>query len=195
MINKEDYWNARYENQETGWDIGYAAPAICEYVDQLENKNIKILIPGCGRAYEAEYLFKQGFTQVYPMDFSENAMQEFLDRTPDFPADQWLSEDFFEHEGQYDLILEQTFFCALHPSERPHYIEHMLKLLKPGGHLAGLLFNIPLFSDHPPYGGAKEEYIQQFEPHLQLKTIEACTNSIPPRDGSELFINFIKPKA
>ena len=54
-------WNQRYISNNTGWDIGYVSTPIKEYIDQITNKNIKILIPGCGNAHEAEYLFKNGF--------------------------------------------------------------------------------------------------------------------------------------
>ena len=43
-MNKE-YWEQRYTNQETGWDIGSSSTPLKEYIEQLENKNLKILIP------------------------------------------------------------------------------------------------------------------------------------------------------
>ena len=60
-----NYWSKRYQNNETAWDIGAPSTPLKEYIDQLENKNIKILIPGCGNAYEAQYLFENGFKNVF----------------------------------------------------------------------------------------------------------------------------------
>jgi hypothetical protein len=55
----KDYWNNRYEADEIGWDLKIISPPLKAYIDQLTDKNIRILIPGCGSGYEAEYLLKQ----------------------------------------------------------------------------------------------------------------------------------------
>ncbi|MCB0465166.1 MAG: SAM-dependent methyltransferase, partial [Aequorivita sp.] len=60
----ETFWNHKYLSGETGWDIGYVSTPIKEYIDQLSDKNLKILIPGGGNSYEAEYLFESGFNNV-----------------------------------------------------------------------------------------------------------------------------------
>ena len=49
---------------QLGWDLGEVSPPIKSYIDTLEDKNIRILIPGCGNTYEAEYLLEQGFTKL-----------------------------------------------------------------------------------------------------------------------------------
>ena len=49
--------------------------------------------------------------------------------------------DFFAHKGKYDLIIEQTFFCALPPTMRQKFVWKMHQLLADEGKLAGLLFN------------------------------------------------------
>ncbi|MCH7514995.1 MAG: hypothetical protein IH947_13800 [Bacteroidetes bacterium] len=66
-------------------------------------------------------------------------------------------------------------------------------MLVPGGKVAGVLFDIPLYDDHPPYGGSKEDYIPVFEPWFDLNVFDRCYNSIAPRAGSELFILLEKP--
>ncbi|MBC8344027.1 MAG: SAM-dependent methyltransferase, partial [Bacteroidetes bacterium] len=109
--NSPAYWDKSYRSgHKIGWDIGYPSTPIKEYMDQLDDKSIKILLPGSGNGYEAEYLFKQGFQQVYYMDFAPTAVSNFKNRNPDFPESQIIREDFFEHYGTYNLIIEQTFF-------------------------------------------------------------------------------------
>ena len=49
----QSYWNKQYESNTTGWDLGEVSPPIKAYIDQIENKNCRILIPGCGNTYEA----------------------------------------------------------------------------------------------------------------------------------------------
>lgn len=190
-MNKE-FWNNRYEIKETGWDIGHPSTPLKEYVDQIENKNIRILIPGCGNAYEAEHLHYNGFTNVFLLDIAPLALKQFSERVPNFPQEHLLEGDFFKHEGGYDLILEQTFFCAINPNLREQYVQKMHSLLKPNGKLVGLLFAEDFGNDHPPYGGTKEEYEKRFSPFFNLQKIEIAHNSIEPRKGRELFIQFIR---
>ncbi len=184
----KDYWNNRYINNETGWDIGYVSTPLKNYFDQLKDKNQKILIPGCGNAYEAEYLFKQGFKNVFIVDIAPEAVKSFKKRVPDFPESNIILSDFFELNQTWDLIIEQTFFCALNPAIREKYVQKMHKILAPNGKLVGLLFNCELNTEHPPFGGFKEEYEKLFSSYFNIKTMETCYNSIEPRKERELFI-------
>ena len=192
------YWNDRYLQGQTGWDIHQVSPPLQAYFDQLPRKNDAILIPGCGNSYEAEYLLKQGFTDITLLDISpaltDNLRKKFQ---PLPPALQLITADFFDHEGQYDLIIEQTFFCALDPAQRPAYVEKTYNLLRRGGRLAGLLFDRD-FVGGPPYGGHKEEYQQLLEKRFRIKTLTPCYNSIKPRAGTELFLiaekSYIDPR-
>jgi len=186
----ETFWNHKYLSGETGWDVGYVSTPIKEYIDQLTDKNLKILIPGGGNSYEAEYLLNKGFSNVFVVDISSIALKNFAKRTPSFPKKNLLHSDFFELEDTFDLIFEQTFFCALEPSLREEYVNKMAQLLKSEGKLVGLLFNIPLNNDKPPFGGNREEYLTLFKEKFKIETLETAYNSIPQRAGNELFIKF-----
>ncbi|WP_046755888.1 class I SAM-dependent methyltransferase [Kordia jejudonensis] len=190
------YWSQRYKDERTGWDIGAPSTPLKTYIDQLTDKTIKILIPGAGNAYEAEYLVQQGFTNVYILDISEIPLQEFKQRNPDFPAENLICDDFFTHQGIYDLILEQTFFCSFPPlpATRKQYAKQMANLLGAHGKLVGVWFDFPLTDDleKRPFGGSKTEYLRYFEPYFTLKTFEKAYNSIAPRAGNELFGIFVK---
>ncbi len=187
-------WENRYQKEDTPWDIGYPSTPVKEYIDQLDNKELNILIPGCGNAYEAAYLWENKFKNVHLIDIAQSPLAAFAKQHLDFPKPQLIQGDFFKHTGAYDLIIEQTFFCAIHPSLRPSYAKKVFELLKPDGKLVGLLFDDPLNDDHPPYGGSKIEYIKYFKPYFNFKHFETAYNSIPPRAGRELFIEFVKRK-
>jgi len=184
------FWSNRYKQQQTGWDIGYASPPIVYYFEQVNNKNLNILIPGCGNAYEAKYLFEQGFKNVYVLDFVKEVLDDFAKTVPNFPKSNILYGDFFNLEDQFDIIVEQTFFCALLPSKRNDYAIKMKKLLKPNGKLIGLFFNTAFKKNGPPFGGDKKEYTQLFSAFFKIKTLEKCYNSISPRMDTELFFIF-----
>jgi len=187
-LNK--YWSNRYVEGLTGWDIGHASTPIKAYVDQLSNKELRILIPGAGRGYEAEYLYEEGFSQVHMLDISSQPLLDFQSRVPEFPKDQLIQANFFDHKGTYDLILEQTFFCSFEPHKetRELYAQQMHKLLRPGGKLVGLWFDHPLdINGKRPFGGSKEEYLSYFLPYFKKVQLERCYNSILPRAERELF--------
>ncbi len=188
----ESFWSGRYISGEMGWDIGYVSTPLKEYIDQLSDKILKILIPGGGNSYEAEYLLQKGFKNVYVVDISAIPLKNLAERVPSFPTENLLHKDFFQLLGTFDMILEQTFLCALDPSFRKDYVSKMHQLLKPKGKLVGLLFNIPLNNDKPPFGGNKEEYISLFEEKFKIEKMETAYNSIPSRAGNELFFKMIK---
>ncbi|MHC2993103.1 SAM-dependent methlyltransferase, partial [Pontibacter sp. HJ8] len=166
------YWQSRYQNGQTGWDVGAITTPLKNYFDQLSNASQRILVPGCGNAYEAEYLYLQGFTKVDVVDVAQAPLEEFSARMPAFPKDQLLLQDFFALEGKYDLIVEQTFFCAIDPSLRPAYARKCAELLAPGGKLVGLLFDTTFGQPGPPFGGSREEYKTYFEPYFNFLHFE-----------------------
>jgi SAM-dependent methyltransferase len=194
-LNK-DYWNNRYLQQQTGWDIGSVAPPLKEYIDQLIDKNISILIPGCGNAYEAAYLLQQGFKNVTLVDIAPAATAAVEDKLSTYINNglQIITGDFFDLKTTYDLILEQTFFCALDPTLRSVYVEKMVSLLNPGGKLVGLLFNRH-FEGGPPFGGSKLEYQELFTPQFNIQMMDTAYNSIGPRAGTELFVKMTKKRS
>ena len=187
------YWDDRWKNNELGWDIGTVSIPLKTYFDQISDKTMRILIPGAGNAYEAEYLHDKGFENVYVIDISQKALDSFYERCPNFPFKHIICGDFFKLTGVFDLIVEQTFFCAIDPSLRNHYLSHANKLLPVSGKMVGLLFDFPLESG-PPYGGNKEEYALRFSKFFDLKTLSRAHNSIAPRAGRELFFIAEKPK-
>lgn len=199
MSIEKEYWTQRYEEEHTGWDIGSPSTPLKEYFDQLSNKTLRILIPGAGNAYEAEYLWSQGFTNVTVLDISHIPLDEFRKRNPRFPKEQLIEQDFFKHKGTYDLIIEQTFFCSFVPEKmnRIKYVTKMASLLAPKGKLVGLWFDIPLTGDleKRPFGGTKKEYESYLKKQFDIHTFAKAYNSITPRANSELFGIFVKKES
>lgn len=184
MLNKE-YWVDRYQNLDTPWNVNQITTPIKEYIDQIENKNLKILIPGCGNGLELNYLQNTGFNSIFGLDFAENGLKTNKEI-------KIYVEDFFTHIIQYDLIIEQTFFCALNPVLRKKYVKKMHDLLNANGKLIGLLFQFPLTEKGPPFGGSKNEYIELFSPFFEINILKTAHNSIKPRQNNELFFIFTK---
>ncbi len=185
------YWDAQWKSNTIGWDLGVPAPPLVAFMDTIENKEAKILIPGCGNAYEAEYLVSKGFTNITLIDISETASAILNEKFLNQDAVRVLCEDFFELKDSFDIIIEQTFFCALPPSMRQRYVWKMHSLLNDQGILAGLLFNRQ-FDVSPPFGGSSEEYEKLFQTAFHIDQLSTANNSVSPRANSELFFSFVK---
>jgi SAM-dependent methyltransferase len=188
----EAYWSGKYRQQLMGWDTGSITTPIKEYLDQIKDKNLRILVPGCGNGHEVQYLHDNEFNNVTVVDISDEPFTGLINKCMNWHEDSFIVNDFFNIIGQYDLIIEQTFFCALDPQIRQNYASKMHDLLAPDGKLVGVLFNVPFAGDNPPFGGTKEEYVEYFRDKFEFKVFEDCYNSIKPRIGEELFINLIK---
>ncbi|KAJ4299178.1 hypothetical protein N0V90_004422 [Kalmusia sp. IMI 367209] len=147
---------------------------------QKENgKRARALVPGCGKGYDIALFAAHGYDS-YGLEVSENAVrvaETYLKDPGEGPlegeykvkdakvgkgATKCLLGDFFENgwlEGAgglgdgFDLIYDNTFLCALHPSIRPQWARRMAQLLAPGGSLVCLEFptHKPARSGGPPY--------------------------------------------
>ena len=190
-----EYWNHRYKNQRTGWDIGHANHGLVEEVKSRFPKSTKILIPGAGRAHEAEALWQAGFLNTYVCDWAQEAFTDLrtskvlakaFSSTEDINA-RLIVEDFFKVEDAFDLILEQTFFCAIDPSKRESYVEQAFSLLKPVGKWMGIFFDCHFPTEGPPFGGDKETYVRLFSKRFEVVELNRFDRSIVPRQGKELL--------
>jgi cyclopropane fatty-acyl-phospholipid synthase-like methyltransferase len=186
-----NYWEERYQKQDTGWDIGTISTPLKEYIDQLTDKKCRILLPGAGNGYEFDYLINKGFTNVFVVDIAISPLNNIANRNPEMSS-KLLHQDFFTLNEKFDLVLEQTFFCAIPPEMRADYATKMNEILNTKGKIAGLLFDFPLTEEGPPYGGSKAEYLSLFSEKFRIKTIERAHNSIKPRQNKELFFIFEK---
>ena len=188
----QQFWENRYTLGETGWDLGEVSPPLKAYFDQLTNKDLRILIPGCGNTYEAEYLLNKGFKNITVVDISPTLIENLKTKFGHHPNLKILLGDFFALEGEFDLIVEQTFFCALDRSLRQSYSDKMFSLLSNSGKLVGLLFNREFEAEGPPFGGCEEDYRELFSTKFNITTMANSYNSFSKRAGTELFTIFKK---
>ncbi len=180
-----EFWNTRYLENKIGWDLGGVSPALKYWIDELKDTSNKILIPGAGNAYEVDYLIQRGFQDITVVDIAPHLISELKKRFDKLKQVTIILGDFFELTGSFDIILEQTFFCALAPSLRSAYVTKMASLLTPNGRLLGVLFNRD-FKGGPPFGGSTEEYRDLFQQAFEV-TFFPCQVSHPARMGSEVL--------
>lgn len=193
LLNDE-YWSQRYQAEQIGWDIGMVSTPIKTYCEQIKDKNLRVLIPGCGNAHEAMFLLENGFTDITLVDISKVLVDKLQTELKTYIQSGFckvIHLDFFKITGTFDLVIEQTFFCALDPILRNKYVDKMYDILAPQGKLVGLLFNRD-FEGGPPFGGNIKSYRSLFFQKFEILSLEESYNSIAPRQGAEVFINFRK---
>ena len=150
MKQNREYWSERWQQGATGWDMRQASPPLIGFMQQYGRPEAQVLIPGCGNAYEADWLLAHGYTHLTLLDIAPEPVAVLQERYAGSPGIEIVCGDFFKHSGQYDFIIEQTFFCALEKNRREEYAAKMLQLLAGNGRLAGLLFDKE-FENNPPF--------------------------------------------
>ena len=192
--SQED-WQRHYDEDDLGWDLGHVAPP---FVDLLESNTIvacKTLVPGCGRGHEVIFLAENGF-DVTAVDYSIGAVNHLnsviLERKLNIKV---LNLDFFEldstHDRLYDLLIEQTFFCAISPSQRPLYAETVARILKKGGMIAGLFYHTEK-EGGPPFNTTRQDIIKYFSGSFEIRELTQAKNSAEKRKDKEWLAILIK---
>lgn len=196
-IDFPEYWDERYHKNEANWDLKSANPV---FVEILKSKSFidpgKLLIPGCGKGFDAIEAAKSGF-EVTALDFSSEAIKFGKNLAEKEKLNiNFLTEDFFnlsgEYENYFDSIYEYTTYCAINPKRRGEFAEKIASLLKPGGKLLTILFPVEELADGPPYGIDPIETYKIFSNYLKLSFFTKNINSIKPRKNREVIQLYIK---
>ena len=181
-------WQAHYETGDLKWDLGEVSPPLKRLWEEGTLIPGRMLVPGCGQGHEVLFFARQGFS-VTGVDFAPGAVALLSRRlTGQGLAGRVICADFFaldaSHNGAYDVILEQTFFCAIHPDDRERYVETVCRLLKTGGLLAGLFYETGE-EGGPPFNTTEEDIRRHFSRNLVIERLEKCDHSVERREGKE----------
>jgi hypothetical protein len=176
-----EFWEQRFREGITPWDAGRTPPRLTRFL-QTE-KPARVLIPGCGSAYEVRAFHDAGW-EVLAIDYTPAAVARArIELGP--LADRVHLADFFRFEAPtVDLIYERAFLCALPRHLWFDYAARMEALLRPGGRIAGFYF----FSDElrgPPFGLAAGQPASLLQPAFTCTNDEAVEDSLPVFAGKE----------
>ncbi len=188
-------WQRHYDEGDLGWDLGQVAPP---FVSLLESNLIvpgKTLVPGCGRGHEVVYLAENGF-DVTAVDYSTGAVSHLKAVVEERKLDaQVLHMNFFEldqaHNETYDLSIEQTFFCAISPEQRPMYVVTVARALKKGGMLAGLFYHTGQ-EGGPPFNTTQDDIVKSFSDLFEIQKLTQAKNSAEQRKDKEWLAILVK---
>ena len=181
--SKPEFWENRYRDHVMPWDAGKVPAALREYARNLSPET-RILIPGCGSAYEAAYLSDKGF-DVLAIDFSPAAVEIAHKNLGHFGNIVRLADFFSFNFGQpFDVIYERAFLCALPRKMWGGYSDRCAELLQPNGVIAGFFF----FADTPkgpPFGIGPAELNALLKPHFERIDDQPVADSIDVFAGKE----------
>ena len=181
--SKPEFWECRYRDNVTPWDAGKTPASLQEYAKNLP-PGARILIPGCGSAYEAAYLADKGF-DVLAIDFSPAAVETARRNLAGFEDIVRLADFFLFDFGQpFDVIYERAFLCALPKTTWSGYADRCAELLKPTGVIAGFFF----FADTPkgpPFGTSQAELDGLMHPLFDRIDDRPVVDSIEVFSGKE----------
>ena len=198
-MNKVDtfqFWEDIYLKDDAGWDLNGVTPIFDSLLDELNPG--KVCIIGCGRGYDAVLFAQKGF-EVTAVDFAPsgiNSVNSLAKKTGVIVHT--IQDDIFsltpEYANTFDFIIEQTCFCAIHPTRRNEYGKLVKSILKPGGKLIGLWFPLDKKIDEggPPWGTTIEDVKSIFNSGWSIEKEEFPSLSITPRKGREKLIVFKK---
>ncbi|MZH02594.1 MAG: methyltransferase domain-containing protein [Nitrospinae bacterium] len=189
-------WQDHYESNDLGWDLGQVAPPFVKLWEEGKLPMGNVLVPGCGRGHEVVFLAENGF-EVTAVDFSRGAVT-YLERALEERNlnGRVLHQDFFgmdnSHDGIYDLVLEQTFFCAISPRKRQDYVQNVTRLLKPRGILVGLFYHTDK-EGGPPYNTTREDIERIFSVNFEIQELDKTSLSHEQRKDKE-WLGILKKK-
>ena len=190
-------WEAIYREGDTPWDLEGPTP---EFIRLIEagafSPGANILFPGSGKGHDAIAFAARGF-HVCALDFAPSAIAETQANADKAGvALEIVEADLFEwclepENARFDFVVEQTIFCAIHPSLRPDFARAMANVLKPGGKLVTLIFPLEERPSGPPFGVTLDSVRDSYGRYFELE-IQPTMKTIKPRRGREMLGIFTK---
>ncbi|TIA89215.1 hypothetical protein E3P99_02176 [Wallemia hederae] len=187
--HNEQGWEAIWRLSDSPpWDNGQVQPLLRHYIEKRglplpePSRDVKVLVPGCGKGYDVLYFASLGYTAV-GMDISPEGVRlanAFMEKQGDVKGAEVRCADFFVHEEQYDVVYDYTFFCAIPLHKREEYAARMKRIVKAGGLLITLVFPIKEelvdgVEQGPPFG-----YTPQVYTKLLGEGFEQVLDEYPP---------------
>jgi len=184
--SRPEFWESRYRDGVIPWDAGKVPGSLPGFARTLV-PGARVLIPGCGSAYEVAYLARNKF-HVLAIDFSPAAVAAAR-RTLGDRADIVRLADFFADDlGEpFDVIYERAFLCALPRTMWGSYATRCAQLLKPNGMIGGFFF-FAQTPKGPPFGTSAPELNALLGRDFAKTQDEAVADSIDVFAGKERWM-------
>jgi len=213
----QGYWQGRFEDSDTPWELGHPSFALFEAQDALSALGVglpvggSLVIPGCGTGSDAIELARRGF-HVTAIDWSPHAITRLRERAEAAGVEASIAPvagDFFEVPPRtVDAFAEHTFFCAMDPSMRGAYAERTAQWVRPGGVLFGNFFvlepsqaaALPALSmsdrgSGPPFASTKDSLVRELSPHFECLLLRPARFPEPDRRPGMEWIGIFRRRS
>lgn len=169
-----DFWQQRFERQQTPWDRGSASPQLARWwADGTLAAGQRIAVPGCGSGHDVLALAQGGGT-VVAIDYADAAVRLTRERLAAAGATATVEQAdvlAWQPAEALDAVYEQTCFCALHPDHWCVYAQQLQRWLRPGGRLL-------LMAMQCQRPGAAEGRIEGPPYHMDINLLRALLPAI-----------------
>lgn len=186
-----EFWNRRFREERIAWDAGSTPHELDSYLAK-RGAGGRVLIPGCGSAYEVRSFSEKG-DEVVAIDFSAAAVEKAKEE-----LGQWGSAvvlgDFFSYDfgpKPFDTIYERAFLASLPRKWWTRYAARVTELLRPGGNLIGFF----VFGEQqggPPFCLKEGELAQLLGETFQKLEEAVVAKSVPVFQGKERWQVWIR---
>lgn len=192
-VSKSNFWNKRYLDNNTAWDLGGPTPILLEYLKK-NYKIGKVCVLGCGNGYDALEFSKYN-NDVYAVDFAIEALKSLRIKSDKSNLTlNLVHEDIFNLHKNYsiffDLVFEYTCFCAIDPERRKEYFNVIYKILNKGGLLFAIFIPLDkkLSDDGPPFGVNLKQIESLTSDRFEIIENKFSNLSIKPRKNREKLL-------
>ncbi|MNJ91322.1 putative S-adenosyl-L-methionine-dependent methyltransferase [compost metagenome] len=190
-VEKEKYWSDVYRQEENpGFNLGEPAEALKDMLPRLKLAKCRVLVMGCGEGHDAALFASMGHI-VTAVDFSPLALERARKHYGHLENLHFVQADIFklpqDFDSSFDVIFEHTCYCAINPTLRKNLVKVWNRCLTDTGMLMGVFFAFEK-RQGPPYGGTEWELRQRLKDTYQPIFWGRWKNSVPRRQGKELFV-------
>ncbi|KAL6749287.1 S-adenosyl-L-methionine-dependent methyltransferase [Haematococcus lacustris] len=190
----EGMWSAGLKPGQA-FDKSGSSPRLVQLLSTGVAKGQRCVVPGCGRGYDLAALVTAGASHAVGVEISNTAAaaaRAYIAHDSALTSEQQeritVQEADYLQDGagtNYDLGVDYTFFCALHPSLRPSWAAAWAKALRPGGLLITLIFPVDPAADPnhgPPFPVHPDLYKQALASNFTLQSLEVTPPELSHSD-------------
>ena len=190
-------WKQSWNDGKIGFHLSDTNPSLRQYAHILE-KEETILVPLCGKTLDMHFLHQTGHA-VVGIELVLKAIHDFFQEwgvepqktqnKSTFERITLINDNIFAVQPQdlpiIDGIFDRAALVALPTNLRPQYVEHLLSLLKDGGTILLITYDMPRPQEQgPPFAVRQEDVPHLFSQASSVELLKEIHNT--PEDEPRL---------